>query len=73
MKSYHINMSGKVATVLAASPRKALYLATQSRAIPASAWNFMKEHTTEGFYGPLSIQQNHGSQLVLPFINKKEF
>lgn len=73
MKSYTIQLHRKRHTVLADTPRRALWLAVKAHAIPSSAWNWIKDNKAEGFYGPLSIVQNHASQMVLPLTTVKEF
>jgi hypothetical protein len=67
MKSYTIRLNNAQHTVLATSPRKALWLATQCRAISNMAWAYIKDGTTEGHYGPLSITRNCGIQMPLMF------
>ena len=73
MKSYTIRFNNAQHTVVAATPRTALWLAVQCRAIDASAWCWMKQNKAEGHYGPLSITQNQASQLVLPLRIAKEY
>lgn len=65
MNSYTIKYYSRQRTVLAPTPRKALWLAVRARAIPSGAWNWIKDATTEGYYGPLSITKNSAPQMAL--------
>lgn len=66
MNSYTIQLHSRRCTILAPTPRKALWLAIQKRAIPNGAWGWLKDAKNEGYYGPLSIIKNHAPQLLLP-------
>ena len=55
MKSLTIKLYHQQVTVMANSPRQAVKLAVDSRSIPSSAWRWLGDATTAGFYGPLSI------------------
>lgn len=55
INTYEIKFYGQIRMVQASSPRKALWLAIQARAISNAAWSWIKLATKEGHYGPLSI------------------
>ena len=57
LNSYEIRLGHKVAHTRAHSVRQAIKHVVDSRAIPATAWHWLGDGTTEGFYGPLSIQK----------------
>ena len=65
MNSYTVRLYDKQRTLLAVSPRQAVKLAVASRSIPSSAWRWLGDATTEGFYGPLSIVRNTLTQKEL--------
>ena len=59
MKSFTVKLYHQQITVMANSPRQAVKLAVDSRAIPSSAWRWLGDAQLEGHYGPLSITRNH--------------
>ena len=65
MNPYTVRLYDKQRTLLAVSPRQAVKLAVASRSIPSSAWRWLGDATTEGFYGPLSITRNTLNQKEL--------
>ncbi len=55
MNYYIVRLYDKLRCVMANSPRQAVKLAVDDRSIPSSAWRWLGDATTEGFYGPLQI------------------